>query len=230
MFRSGLQNPSAQLATGCSGIAEEFPWAETLPVGNILSIPADHLPRGNSGDTAQMTTKKAPREDPEVYRLRKERVAVLMKEYCEDSNSVLSDKLNDAGHFVDPSTISRWFNPPEKPLKNIGTAVAPFIESAFPHLPKGYITSPLIVPDINERKSSPDGTRQTQPEPEVRDSLERKLLVAFRKFKRPQRTRIVLELADAALRTDPEEKRGSRKSDLAKRGTILNFGKRRNSV
>lgn len=176
-----------------------------------------------------MGNKKSLREDSEVYELRRKRVAELIRDRCDGKNIELSKKLDEVHRSIDPTTISRWFNPPEAPLKNIGPVPAAAIEVAFPDLPQGYILSPLLVPGMSGTKPHADGASDSHREHKARDDLERKLLVAFRKFSTRQQMRIVLEMADTALKSAPDGKRGRRRMAAMQQEAVSPSGKRRNS-
>lgn len=96
-------------------IHEGIPCVAILPIGNVLSIPAGHLPGGNYVDNRGM----------DEHRIRRRHVRAIIFNDFNDSFTEFASRIG-----VAESTVSRWFM--EGPgRKNIGEKNARRIENAL---------------------------------------------------------------------------------------------------
>lgn len=111
-------------------------------MGNVSSIPIDHLPSGKNYQTSVMG----------YHELRQERVRALIRDRCKNKKSIFA---RDTG--IDPTIVSRWFMKGAG-RKNIGEELARLIEGTY-ELPKGS----LVMPELTSPQSNVVSINQAWP-------------------------------------------------------------------
>jgi len=157
-----LPDPQSTDCSGSHGAFSSFArlaWRGSLPIGNVSSIPAGHLPGGNNGHNSRMDEHKA-----------REYHAKNLIRVRFNGKKIDFAKAID----IDPSIVSRWFMS-GKHHKNIGEQSARQIEKNL-DLPRNSLDRLGELPRIGRKPESHNLIAIQPPSPfpkQLRDRIDR---------------------------------------------------------